>query len=85
MGMYPNLGRQKPQGEGPDQIKRDEEEIAILTRVNRINQIYPNSTDLMSQVVDTQIKLAKSDLEKNKAAEAAKGKGASQSPSSNPQ
>jgi hypothetical protein len=70
MRLYPNYPREKARGEGPAQIKQDEEEIAVLSRLTRLNQVLPNrGLDLIAQLVQTQVKLAQKDLEKNKTAE----------------
>lgn len=74
MSLYPRYPREQAPGEGAAQIKMDEEEIAVLQRLNRINQMYPNGSPLPTQLVDTQIRFAQQDLSKNKAAAAEGGK-----------
>jgi hypothetical protein len=66
LALYPKYPKDSPPGVGPQQIKLDEEEIAVLTRLNRINRGCPARSPLMSDVIETQIRFAKADLDKNK-------------------
>ncbi len=65
MKMYPKYPNDKPVNEPATQVKVDEEQIAVFTRINRLNQYYPSPDNLMAKIVGTQIDLAKADLKKN--------------------
>jgi hypothetical protein len=73
LDMYPTYPKDPPRGEGPSQIKFDEEQISVLSRLNRLNKVYPSPGNLLFEAIDTQIKLTQADMEKNKQAEASKG------------
>lgn len=82
MRLYPNYPKESAFGEGAAQIKIDEEEVAVLQRLVRINQIYPNGSPLMTKIVETQIRYANEDLNKNKSAAAVQKRGSAENKSS---
>jgi hypothetical protein len=69
MQMYPKYPKQGPRGQGPNEIKLDEEEIAVLDRIRRLDRIYPSTNYLYSYVAMTQERYVTEDLNKNKEAE----------------
>lgn len=67
LSLYPRFRKtKKVEGHGASQIKRDEEEIAVFERLNRLNAKYRSHNDTWYQVLSTQIKYATEDLNKNK-------------------
>ena len=66
--LYPNYPKDRPPGEGEEQIKFDEEELSILSRLHRIDQTCGTGKNLPAQIIDGQIQCVQDDLNKNKAA-----------------
>jgi hypothetical protein len=69
MRLYPKHPKDGASGKGAAQSKLDEEEIAILQRIRRLDQVYPSDGHLASELAQKQQKIAIDDLNKNKSAQ----------------
>lgn len=73
--LYPNYPGDKPPGEGEAQLKLDEEELAMLNKLHRLNQSHGTANSITDQLVLGQITYVKQDLEKNSASKTSQESG----------
>lgn len=64
LSLYPRVDSKD---ESDKQLKLDEEALGIMQRIDRLNKVYPNSNDLINQLLHTEYKETKARVDEAKA------------------